>query len=141
MKREMIETMDKPASRGQAKMEAAGKTRRYPIGAEPIGPGQTHFRVWAPKVKEVEVLIKSAGGENFHPLEAEESGYFSGSVRCGAGALYKFRLDGGEAYPDPASRYQPDGPHGFSCVVDPSAFRWTDERWPGIQMAGQITYE
>ena len=45
----------------------------------------------------------------------------------GAGARYRYRLDGGtDTYPDPASRFQPEGPHGPSEVVDPAAFPWTD---------------
>ena len=39
------------------------------------------------------------------------------------------------------SRYQPDGPHGPSAIVDPSAFRWTDGRWRGLQADGQVIYE
>src|SRR5262249_4057181 len=37
----------------------------------------------------------------------------------------------GELYPDPASRFQPEGPHGPSQVVDPNSFKWTDYDWPG----------
>lgn len=111
--------------------------RRYPIGAELIG-GQTHFRVWAPKAKRLEVVIEGEG----HALDREVSGYFSGAVTAGAGTLYRFRLDGAEnSYPDPASRFQPEGPHGPSCVVDPAQFEWTDHDWKGIKMPGQITYE
>ena len=43
--------------------------------------------------------------------------------------------------PDPASRFQPDGPHGASAVVDPAAFSWTDSGWPGIKLEGQVLYE
>ncbi|MBV9009654.1 MAG: malto-oligosyltrehalose trehalohydrolase [Verrucomicrobia bacterium] len=113
------------------------RRRRYPIGAELIAPNETHFRVWAPKLRTLEVVI----GTEVHPLAREEAGYFSCAVKCGADARYKFRVNGGDAFPDPASRYQPDGPHGASCVVDPFAFRWTDESWPGIQLPGQIIYE
>jgi maltooligosyltrehalose trehalohydrolase len=65
-------------------------------------------------------------------LTAEPAGYFSGLVPgLQAGGRYRFRLDGGRTlYPDPASRFQPDGPHGPSQVVDPTAFRWGDEAWP-----------
>ena len=112
--------------------------RRYPIGAEMTDDGQTHFRVWAPKARRLEVVIK----DQFHALERGSSGYFSGAVAAGAGALYKFRLDGAENhYPDPASRCQPEGPHGPSCVVDPTQFQWTDHAWGGIKMPAQITYE
>src|SRR5207253_9191826 len=44
-------------------------------------------------------------------------------------------------YPDPASRFQPDGPHGASCIVDPTKFRWNDAEWPGLILKGQILYE
>jgi len=44
-------------------------------------------------------------------------------------------------YPDPASRFQPDGPHGSSCIVDPTKFRWNDADWPGLRLKGQIFYE
>jgi len=60
----------------------------------------------------------------------------------GAGALYRFRLNGNEDFhPDPASRYQPGGPHRSSCVVDHRDFRWSDQQWPGINVKGQIIYE
>src|SRR3712207_7863668 len=38
-----------------------------------------------------------------------------------------------DAFPDPASRFQPEGPHGPSQVVDPSTFQWTDCGWRGIR--------
>jgi maltooligosyltrehalose trehalohydrolase len=57
------------------------------------------------------------------------------------GTLYKFRLDGGGTFPDPASRCQPQGPHGPSQVVDPAAFAWTDRDWGGVGPAGQVLYE
>ena len=111
--------------------------RTYPIGAELID-GQTHFRVWAPRAKQLEVVIEGEG----HALDREASGYFSGAVKTGAGTLYRFRLDGAEnAYPDPASRFQPEGPHGPSCVVDPGAFAWEDAAWKGTKLAGHIMYE
>jgi maltooligosyltrehalose trehalohydrolase len=76
------------------------------------------------------------------PLADEENGYFSGFVaNVSAGTLYKYGLDGGEAYPDPASRYQPTGPHGWSEVVDPRSFRWSDDSWPGAKLEGQVVYE
>jgi maltooligosyltrehalose trehalohydrolase len=119
--------------------------RRYPIGAEPIGPDQTHFRVWAPKAQQVDLVLEenaAKGSRRFHELEAEAAGYFSGAANTGAGARYRFRINNAENfYPDPASRFQPDGPHGPSCIVDPAGFRWTDSNWSGITLKGQIIYE
>lgn len=112
-------------------------TRRYPVGAE-ITPGGVNFRVWAPDRKSVAVVCDR--GE--HPLAAEPDGYFSATVYgLTAGARYKFRLDGGDAFNDPVSRSQPEGPHGPSEVVDPAAFRWTDSKWQGQKLAGTVLYE
>jgi len=119
--------------------------RRYPIGAELIGGNEVHFRVWAPKATQVEVAIYGTSKDSsptFYPLESESDGYFSGAAECGPGTLYRFRLNGGDTlYPDPASRFQPDGPHGPSCIVDPTAFEWTDRHWRGRDLKGQIMYE
>ena len=93
----------------------SGVKRRYPIGAELIGENQTHFRVWAPKAQEVDVVLEDAAEPKpkFCPLTAESGGYFSGAANAGSGARYRFRVNGAENfYPDPASRFQPDGPHG-----------------------------
>ena len=75
-------------------------------------------------------------------LRPDGAGYFAGlAEKAGAGALYKYRLDREEEYPDPASRFQPDGPGGWSQVVDPHSFRWSDSNWPGLRIKGQIIYE
>src|SRR5262249_47488763 len=68
---------------------------------------------------------------------------FSGFARAAsAQTLYRFRLNGaGELRPDPASRFQPQGPHGPSQVVDPDAFSWTDAGWRGVEREGQVLYE
>jgi maltooligosyltrehalose trehalohydrolase len=120
------------------------KKRHYPIGAELIGPDQAHFRVWAPKARSVDLVLEDSVAKNpsqtFHALEAEEGGYFSGPANAGADARYRFCINN-NFYPDPASRFQPDGPHGSSCTVDPTQFRWTDSQWPGISLKGQIIYE
>ncbi|PYL76398.1 MAG: malto-oligosyltrehalose trehalohydrolase [Verrucomicrobia bacterium] len=118
--------------------------RRYPIGAELIGENQTHFRVWAPKARALDVVLEDTARAKpiFYPLTAEPEGYFSGKAGAGAGARYRFRVNTGQnSYPDPASRFQPDGPHGSSCIVDPAKFAWTDQDWPGLKLKGQIIYE
>lgn len=113
--------------------------RRLPVGAEPL-PGGVHFRVWAPRRERVEVV--PAERPRPIPLAREPGGYFSGFVPgIGAGARYRYRLDGGEALPDPASRFQPEGPHGPSEVVDPAQYRWSDGGWPGVRLEGQVIYE
>ena len=120
--------------------------RRYPIGAEIISKNETHFRVWAPKANMLDVVLEPSSERSvertFHPLTQERDGYFSGTVTCGVGARYRLRLNRSEKFhPDPASRFQPDGPHGSSYVVDPFAFKWTDANWRGVKLAGQVIYE
>src|SRR5688572_11872749 len=89
--------------------------RRLPVGAL-AGPYGTHFRVWGPRRRAVEAVFDDGARV---PLEAEKHGYFAGlAPGRGAGARYKLLLDGEGPFPDPASHFQPDGPHGFSEVVD-----------------------
>jgi maltooligosyltrehalose trehalohydrolase len=76
-------------------------------------------------------------------LKREPEGYHSGLVaKAKAGVRYRLRLDEDPilVYPDPASRFQPDGPHGPSEVIDPS-FPWTDRGWKGVPPHGQVIYE
>ncbi len=114
--------------------------RTLPVGAElqPDATG-THFRVWAPEHSSVIVVFED--GRPAAHLTAEGNGYFSGLAEAGAGVCYKYEVDHKEAYPDPASRYQPTGPHGFSEVVDWQAFAWSDGEWSGVKLAHQVIYE
>jgi maltooligosyltrehalose trehalohydrolase len=89
----------------------------------------------------VDVAVHDAGSLRYLPLEPTGSGYFEGTHPVPAGSLYKSRLDGGEAFADPCSRFQPEGPHGPSQVVDPTRYAWKDGGWPGIQPEGQVLYE
>jgi maltooligosyltrehalose trehalohydrolase len=114
--------------------------RRLPVGAEIRPGGGVHFRVWAPIRKRVEVVFEGGSADPV-PLEPEGNGYFSGAAQTRAGTRYRYRLDGAPTFPDPASRFQPDGPHGPSEVVDPAAFRWTDADWKGSALPGQVVYE
>jgi maltooligosyltrehalose trehalohydrolase len=114
--------------------------RKMSIGAE-INPDGVHFRVWAPQSQKVSVQLISDGETKTFPLASEADGYFSGLVpEARVNMRYKFQLDSG-AFPDPASRFQPDGPHGASQIVDPDTFRWTDKAWRGVTREGQVIYE
>ena len=112
------------------------------IGAIPVSDG-VRFEVWTPTTERVEVEVYGAGKEPArYPLERDAVGYHTGVVRgIGAGARYRYRLDGESAYPDPASRAQPEGVHGPSEVVDPGAFVWTDGAWQGLDLDDLVIYE
>ena len=115
--------------------------RRLPIGAE-LHEGGAHFRVWAPRCRRVDVLLETGPSIGTYQLQAEVDGYCSGFVPgVQTGDRYRFRLDGQRAFPDPTSRFQPEGPHGPSRIVNPSAFEWTDRNWPGVSLPGQVLYE
>ena len=75
-------------------------------------------------------------------LDREADGYFSGVANAQAGDRYRFQLNTEDRLlPDPASRFQPDGPHDDSQIVDPAQFQWTDRSWPGVKLEGQVLYE
>lgn len=118
--------------------------RKLPIGAEVV-PNGVHFRVWGPVHEQITLCIGDEKNSNSPSLDmiAEGNGYFSLLVpKISAGTRYRFRLGGDTAlYPDPASRFQPEGSHGPSMVVDASKFSWTDQQWPGLSLTGQIIYE
>lgn len=109
-----------------------------PLGAQVVEEG-VQFRVWAPKVHSVEVLL---GKDATCPLVKDKDGYFSGlAPDADTGMTYRYRLDGDKDFPDPCSRFQPEGPHGPSQIVNPSAYRWRDQHWSGVRMPGQVIYE
>jgi maltooligosyltrehalose trehalohydrolase len=115
-------------------------TWKLDLGAMP-GPSGVRFRVWAPHAKTMAIRLTKPKADTVK-MEPAESGYFESIVPgIGAGARYVYVLDGGKERPDPASRFQPDGVHAPSAVVDPNAFRWTDQNWRGLPLKDLIIYE
>ena len=115
------------------------------LGARSVGSSRVHFRVWAPYAKQVSVdFVRQAGLPIQPPVQMNpcERGYFEATV-CGIepGVRYRYVLDGQKARPDPASRFQPDGVHGPSAVINPNTFPWSDHSWSGIPLQRFIIYE
>ena len=100
------------ANPGQASTELSGARRPLPIGAACLSDGGVHFRVWAPHRSRVAVVLGDERAGQTVPLVAEGNGYFSAtSLDAGPGTRYRFRLDEDPTlHPDPASRFQPEGP-------------------------------
>jgi maltooligosyltrehalose trehalohydrolase len=122
-----------------ATADRLGATR---LGATPVDPTTTRFRVWAPKRKTVEVETEGASGTTLFPLVKETGGYFVGTIDgLGPNDCYKYRLDGEVSRPDPASRFQPHGVHGPSQVIDPNAFDWQDDGYCGVEKSNLVIYE
>jgi maltooligosyltrehalose trehalohydrolase len=108
------------------------------LGAVPRGDA-VGFRVWAPRCRTLEVVVE---GRAPLPMTAGAGGLFEARAPgLRAGARYRYRLDGARECPDPASRFQPQGVHGPSAVVDPGAFAWTDGGFRGHALADLVIYE
>ncbi|HEX2832368.1 MAG TPA: malto-oligosyltrehalose trehalohydrolase [Thermoanaerobaculia bacterium] len=101
--------------------------------------GGVSFRVWAPSHERVAVVLDGRDVS----LAREDGGYFCAVIaEAGAGTLYRLRVDGAnETYPDPASRFQPEGPHGPSQVIDAGAYAWRDRDWSGVTIDDLVLYE
>jgi len=108
-----------------------------PLGAEVLEDGKTRFNLWAPAAANVDLVLE---GDEI-PMSRQEDGTFSLTAEAGADARYRFRIDGGEEVPDPASRSQPDDVHGASEVVNPETFAWRDEHWGGRPWEEVVLYE
>ncbi len=113
--------------------------RRYAVGAEVLGDGVS-FRVWAPAHDTIYLCVRDRPKLT---MACEEDGYFRLDVAgLMAGAEYRFALgQSNDTMADPVSRFQPQGPDGWSIVVDATRFQWRDADWKGIGPCGQVLYE
>jgi len=113
------------------------KTR---LGANRLPDGSWEFLLWAPNSHKVSLSFVS--GKQLLEMEPMGRGYFRAVVKDpDANSRYFFHLEDGRELPDPASRFQPEGVHGASQIVDIRAFCWTDQRWVGRPLEGSIFYE
>lgn len=111
------------------------------LGATYLGKSRCYFNVWAPRVKSLAVHVLGPR-EKLVPLPKGERGYFSSTVEgVEPQSLYYYILDGKTVHPDPASRYQPEGVHGPSQVVDLRSFTWNDRDWLGPSKEKLVFYE
>ncbi len=141
------------------------------LGATVLDSGATRFEVWAPGADVVEVQVLRAEHPNGIHRDTDEevcsltrvdadsrhgrpvggAAAWRVGERLGSwtvevadvvhGDRYRYRLDGGDWLPDPASRWQPHGVHGPSAVVDERVFRWHDDDWTGVELADTVLYE
>jgi maltooligosyltrehalose trehalohydrolase len=98
------------------------------------------FAVFAPTARGVAVELAASGDRV--PLARDATGVWSATIAgAGAGTRYVYALNGQLARPDPYSRFQPEGVHGPSEVVDPGAFEWHDAAWRGLHPRGLVIYQ
>ncbi|MGP1394692.1 MAG: malto-oligosyltrehalose trehalohydrolase [Inquilinaceae bacterium] len=112
-----------------------------PFGAEVRADGSTRFRLWAPARKSVSVVLDAGGGERVAAMTPRDDGWFEHVDAAPAGTRYLYQFDDGMRVADPASRFQPDGVHGASQVVDPAAFSWRQPHWNGRPWTETVFYE
>ena len=110
------------------------------LGARYDGDATT-FRVWAPDHQAIDVVLNRS---DVRPLSRVEHGYWSGrflDVKPGARYCYRIDHNPSRTFPDPASRFQPEGVHGPSEIIDPSRFQWTDAAWRPPPLDRMVFYE
>ena len=127
------------------------------LGATHLEGNNCQFGLWAPLAELVEVRIlddrdpasltgdrlsgRPKGGRSIR-LQRTDRGYHEGIAEgIRPGTRYVYCLDGNKDRPDPASRFQPEGVHGASQVIDPRAFQWKDASWRGLSLEDYIIYE
>jgi len=113
------------------------------LGALPDARG-VRFTVWAPLARTVSIEVIGREGASGEPivLEPVQDGLHTRHVAgIGAGTRYRVSVDGRGPFPDPASRFQPEGVHGPSEVVDPASYRWSDSAWRGRPLDQLVLYE
>lgn len=111
------------------------------VGARCTDSGSCAFTLWAPRARTVDAMIMTDDRTTV-PMSAMDRGYWYASLDGVApGTRYLYRIDGVLDLPDPASRYQPQGVHGPSAVVDHRSFSWEDEGWQGLPLREYVVYE
>jgi maltooligosyltrehalose trehalohydrolase len=111
----------------------------YPAVGSFLREGICSFTVWAPFRKTVEVVLKANNCRR--ALARDTDGYWSCAMQdVRPGDQYVFRLDGAEEFPDPASKFQPNGVHGASAVIE-QAHPWRDSDWRGLPLEEMVIYE
>ncbi|MGZ4999006.1 MAG: malto-oligosyltrehalose trehalohydrolase [Methylomonas sp.] len=112
-----------------------------PFGAEFSADGQTRFRIWAPGAQHVDLCLQEETRLQTLAMSAQTGGWFELFAPAKNGGRYCYRIDGEHCVPDPASRFQPAGVHGYSEILDADAWPWSDQDWTGRPWEKAVIYE
>jgi maltooligosyltrehalose trehalohydrolase len=115
-------------------------TQGLPYGATVRG-AEVEFRVWAPIPRGITLRLIRADGQSKEIMLDRDGEDFVASAPASASDRYAYILDGSQPVPDPVSRFLPESVHGPAQIVDPAAFRWSDENWRGLDLREYIIYE
>ncbi|NLY00998.1 MAG: malto-oligosyltrehalose trehalohydrolase [Rhodopirellula sp.] len=115
---------------------------RKPQGVSRQSDGSVLWRIWAPQSDGVSLVVIANGKRQEIPMEPEGYGFFT-HRRDGvaAGLRYAYKLKDGGEYPDPVSRWQPEGLHRPSAVFFPDEYAWSDDDWKGVAREDLVIYE
>ncbi|GGC05154.1 malto-oligosyltrehalose trehalohydrolase [Novosphingobium endophyticum] len=91
-------------------------------------PGLWRFRLWSPAARNVDLEVE---GQRPLAMQREADGWLSAEAEARPGTRYRFVLADGTAVPDPASRGQSGGVHGWSVVTAPNEYAWRNPHWQG----------
>jgi malto-oligosyltrehalose trehalohydrolase len=118
------------------------RAHRMPFGSEIQADGRVRFRLWAPAAKRIELVLQDADRARALAMAAACDGWFELATDAAhVGSLYRYRIDGRREVADPASRFNPQGVHGPSQVLDPTDFAWSDAAWRGRPWHESVLYE
>ena len=117
--------------------QKALRKHAMPFGAEVLGDGGVRFRLWAPGAQQVSLVLQDRETD----MRPGQGGWYETVEKAQPGDLYRYRIDGSQEVPDPASRFQPQDADGPSQVIDPHAFEWRDEGWRGRRWQEAVIYE
>ncbi len=115
---------------------------RQSCGAVLAADGAVEWRLWAPKAKQVDLILIDGSHRHVESMVSEPCGHFLfRRENVSEGQRYMFSLDGGPDRADPASRWQPDGVGGPSALLRPARFEWSDNQWQGVSRQDLVFYE
>ena len=98
------------------------------------------FSVWAPSARTVELVTEADGKSERTTMYEEEGGWWRAQAEAGAARDgYRYAIDGRGPFPDPRSRWQPEGVHGASRRIESAAGR--GRRFSPKPMREAVIYE
>jgi len=96
-------------------------------GAHMWDATSARFALWAPDARSVSLQLQD---QPEILMQRDSDGWFSIDVACPPGSRYRYRVNAELEVADPASRYQPEGVHGPSQLVELAAYPWLHP-WQG----------
>lgn len=107
-------------------------------GARVQSDGSARFALWAPDAQEVTLVSDQRPAL---AMSRQTDGWFTAHLSNAVGLRYRYRINDEMEVPDPASRWQPEGAGGPSCVLNPHHYPWQTQDWLGRPWHETVLYE